>query len=308
MLTDAQSPTIKSSPAMPVLEINSPASGDGKSHLLLLLIAIAIIPVTHGGSQACVALFDLSGTFSASRLSTQLRACFNNSQVAEDDGVREELIASCLDHVHVFKPQSLASCIATLEHLPEHMLHSMHPSRGRRLALIALDSASAFYWQARAHEEDTAFQRDFGSSSPSAPTREQSGSYITLTAALKTASLRLNSAVVLTTSNIHPIAAPQIHQADNTVRALRPSLPLPLSTATTLKVLVQRQRVRKFPVSISVREALRESTFRQAAADEAKFVCAVNEWGLDPRTLERIGSRGLAFQFTIKEQGVEVVT
>nr|OQO18603.1 hypothetical protein B0A51_12994 [Rachicladosporium sp. CCFEE 5018] len=283
----------KSTASHPVLEINSPAPGDGMSELLLRLVARAVLPSSYGGSQACVAMFDLDGTFSASQLARQLYAGLKGVSDALDDTERNDIVASALNHVHVFRPQALASTIATLRELPAYLLHTVHASQNRRLAFIALTPASSFYWQARATEEDVTFARTTNSSPPPGA----AATYAQLTAALKTASLRLDSPVILTTSNMHPVPSQQSQQAYSLVRALRPSLPLPLSNLPTLKIIVQRQQVRKFPASLSVQEALREAADRFATVEDTRYAARVNEWGMDPRTLERLSDESLGWEF-----------
>ncbi|KAK6441226.1 hypothetical protein LTR95_002555 [Oleoguttula sp. CCFEE 5521] len=288
----------KSITPCPVLEINSPAPGDGQNQLLLHLIACAVLPSSQGGSQVCIALFDLDGTFCASLLARQLHANLENVSDPFDDSERHSIVASALDHVHVLRPQSLASTIATLHQLPTYFLRTPHVSQNRRLALIALTPASSFYWQARATEEDVSFARTTNSSPPP----EAAATYAQLTAALKTASLRLNSPVVLTTSNMHPIPIQETQQANSLIRSLRPSLPLPLSNLPILKIIVQRQKVRKFPASLSIQEVMREAADRLAAVEGTKFVVGLNEWGMDPRTLERLSNERLRWEFDVRSR------
>ncbi|OQO06073.1 hypothetical protein B0A48_08661 [Cryoendolithus antarcticus] len=293
VMQDTLRQATKSTAFHPMLEINSPAPGDGLSQLLLHLVACAVLPSSHGGSHACVALFDLDGTLSASQLARQLYAGLKGVSDALDDTERDDIVASALNHVHVFRPQSLASTIATLRELPADLLHTVYASQNRRLAFIALTPASSFYWQARATEEDITFARTTNSSPPP----EAAATYAQLTAALKTASLRLNSPVILTTLNMHPVPSQQSQQAYSLVRALRPSLPLPLSNLPTLKIIVQRQQVRKFPASLSVQEALREAADRLASVEDTRYAAQVNEWGMDLRTLERLSDESLGWEF-----------
>lgn len=160
--------------------------------MIYLLTSIAVLPTHLGGRQACVTIFDLDGSFSVPRLAQQIasRLAEQDPNLSESD--QHRAIASALDHVHVFRPQSLASTVAALTSLSSYFLHGSHPSHDRSLAFIAIDSASAFYWQARADEENVAFEQQTGSSSPS---RAHPASHAQLATALKTASLRLNAAV-----------------------------------------------------------------------------------------------------------------
>ena len=89
---------------------------------------------------------------------------------------------------------------------------------------------------------------------------------------------------------------------------MRFALPAPLSQLPLLRLIVQRKPVRKFPVGMSVQEALREAEARQRAVEEGRFECLVNEWGMDERTVERLSRSegGMGFGFRIRADGVEV--
>lgn len=274
--------------------------GGCKTHLLYTLIASNILPAQLHGRESCVVVFDLDSTFDVVRLVQQLRLHLRESAKDTDES---PAIETALQHIHIFRPQSLASLIATVQHLPAYLLHSSHPSLDRPLGLIALDSASAFYWQSRAAEEDHSFRNTTGSSSPTQAEPEPA-SYAQLATALMTAAKVFNAPVILTSWSLH--APPAQQHGQGPVRSLRPSLPAPLSALTSTRFIVQRIPVRRFPAHISVREALREAGDRQRAVDDGKFECVVNQWGLDPRTVERVKGAGEGFGFRITDAGLIV--
>jgi len=284
------------------IELTSPYPGGGKTHLLYDLIALNVLPKYLNGRQSCVAIFDSDGAFDVVRLVQQFRQRLP-LQLPENTDTGAA-IETALQHVHIFRPQSLASLTATIENLPAYLLHTSHPSSDRALSFIALDSASAFYWQARAAEEDYTYRNTTGSSSPSQAPLEEPASYAQVTTALKTAAKALNAPVVLTSWSLH--APPTQQHNHGPPRSLRPSLPAPLSALPTARFVVQRIPVRRLPAHISVREALREAGDRQRAVDEGKFERVVNQWGLDPRTLERVRAAGEGFGFRITVAGLAI--
>ncbi|PGH00340.1 hypothetical protein GX51_05838 [Blastomyces parvus] len=173
-------------PRHPVLEITSPASADGKTHLLYCITALAVLPCTYqnialGGRSSAIVYLDTDCRFDAVRLrevtrgivlesavekGISLPAAGNNYRGGGREGVDEEMdtmIHDALSHVHVFRPQSSASLLATIQSIESYLLGSMamtygkaehkHSSHSRPLHAILLDSASAFYWQDRREME-----------------------------------------------------------------------------------------------------------------------------------------------------------
>lgn len=310
----------------PILELTSVATGGGKTHLLYYLVAIAALPVCQGGKGACAIILDTDGTFCAPRLAQQIRTILirqndNGSRDSEDEQTLSEdhlmnVTLSSLTHVHIFRPQSLPSTIATLDTLPTYLFNkSLHHSIDRPVGFIALDSASAFYWQHRAEEEEAAFLTTTTTSATDPDRRPQHSkpdpekpTYTHLTTALKTAATTFSCPLLLTTQHHGP--APNIPSRAHIpgapdTRSLRPtSLPAPLAQLPTLRLILQRIPVRKFPPGIGIAEAQREARDRLAAVEEGKFEAVVNEWGIDERTLARLQREGAGFGFRVVEEGV----
>lgn len=294
---EAKAAATKTQPTAPVVELMSTTPGSGKTHLLYHLTAKAVLPTDIGGRQACVMIVDADGKFSVPRLAQQM-AKLSQSDASHDLPTQNELkdvITTALKHVHVFSPQSMESTVATVRSLPSYLFNAnRHHSFDRAVAFIALDSASAFYWQAKAEVENASLL-----SKQAAP----SSGYIPLAAALKNASRTFNTPVIFTCWHLGPIKkSPSAFGSD--LRAFRPLLPPPWQTLPTLRLVVQRTAVRKLPVEISVEEALRESEMRQKVVDEGTFECFVNEWGLDERAMQRFQAKGAGFEFRILEESV----
>lgn len=107
--------------------------------MLYDLIATNILPNHLNGRQSCVAVFDLDGTFDVVRLVQQMG--MHVRQASSDSIDTNATVETALQHIHIFRPQSLTSLIATLNNLPTYLLHTSHPSSDRALGFIALDSA-----------------------------------------------------------------------------------------------------------------------------------------------------------------------
>lgn len=302
----------KGSPSQPVVELTSTASGGGKTHILYCLTAIAVCPKSSGGKEACVIILDTDGTFSVDRLAQQIKKHLTPNRTTSSleehsDTDLDDAIFSCLKHVHLFRPQSLTSTILTLEDLTSHLFNPTdHHSYDRTVGFIALDSLSTFYWQQRSAEEEAALHAL--TEPPQSPAQQPPSSkpYQHLTTALRDATLTFSCPAIFTTWHLGPTSQ---NQGPEPHRSLRPALPLPTSQLPLLRLIVQRKPVRKFPVGMSIQEALREAEDRQRAVEEGRFECFVNEWGVEERTLQRLSQSGTGttgFGFRIGADGVDV--
>ncbi|TKA63522.1 hypothetical protein B0A55_10321 [Friedmanniomyces simplex] len=175
-------------PTQPIIELTSISPGSGKTHFLYLLTALAVLPSDVGGKDACVVFIDTDGTFSVPRLAQQLQLIIKNDITAKHEV--HDIVLSALKHIHIFRPQSFASTIATLDSLPGYLFaKTRHYSLDRPVSFIALNSASAFYWQAKAEAENASFLASTAPDEVSNTTRDQQPSaYAQLASALKAAS------------------------------------------------------------------------------------------------------------------------
>ncbi|KAK3641106.1 hypothetical protein LTR56_011552 [Elasticomyces elasticus] len=296
-LLSADDRTTKS--AQRIVELTSKYSGGGTTHLLYHLTALSVLPSNLGGKAACVVIIDTDGTFDVARLAQQLQLVLKDDTAPEQN--LEDIVLSSLKHVHIFRPQSLASTTATLEALPSYLLDkSRHYSIDRAVRFVAIDSASAFYWQTKAEEENASI---YASDPDLLPSRRPPSTYQQLTAALKASASALCCPLILTTHHLDPIST----NAHDSTQSLRPTLPAPLSNLPTLRLIVHRLPVRKFPAGISLEEAHREAPNRQSAVDAGKFACALNEWNVDERLLRRLHREGrMSFGFCVSNEGLTV--
>lgn len=271
-------------------------SGGGATHLLYYLTGLTILAHDDGGKQCCAIILDADGRFDVDRLALHLRNLIKHTHTAEETDTMDDTILQALRHVHIFRPQSLASLTATLEALPSYLFDPQrHFSFDRPVGFIAIDSASAFYWQDRAQTEDATFYaKTCGDSGP-----PPQGGYIALTSALKRACPTLQCPAIFMSWYLGPTGT-----APHAARSFRSSLPAPFSALSTLRLACQRIPIKKFPPLISVENAAREASDRLAAVEEGKFECFVNEWGVDERTLRRMHEAGSGFEFRVKEEGL----
>lgn len=279
-----------------MVEIMSLLPCGGKTHLLYQLVAMAVIPTNLNGRQAAVVVLDTDGHFEVKRLAQHIRQVVVTH--VKEDGVNDDdldkIKLDCLKHVHVFHPQSLKSTITTLNSLPSYLFDAKkHHSFDRPIGLIALDSASAFYWQARSDAEDSAFQVDLGNTAPS----NTSTQYAQLAAALKNATRILAAPAVFTSWDLN--SAKSSSEFGPNAHSIKPSLPPPWQTLATLRLVIRRAEVRKLPIEVTVEEALRETVSRQKVVEQGKFQCFVNEWRIDERRLQKMQSEGVILGLSI---------
>ncbi|KAI7101983.1 hypothetical protein KC340_g4936 [Hortaea werneckii] len=310
----SKSGVAKGSPSQPVVELTSTASGGGKTHILYCLTAIAVCPKSSGGNEACAIILDADGTFSVDRLAQQIRKRLTANRTTSNpeehsDTELDDATFSCLKHVHLFRPQSLTSTIRTLEALSSHLFNpTNHHSYDRAVGFIALDSLSTFYWQQRSAEEEAALHALTEPPQPPAHQPPSSKPYQHLTTALQDATRTFSCPAIFTTWHSGP--TPQLHSQGPGTQSLRPALPVPTAQLPLLlRLIVRRKPVRKFPIGMSIQEALREAEDRQRAVEEGRFECFVNEWGVEERTLQRLSQSGTGttgFGFRIGRDGVDV--
>ena len=156
-------PVVHISSEHPVVELSSFGSGAGKSQLLCYIVATAILPERYNevqlrGQNAAVVYIDTDGRFDANRLRTVARGIVQQRLDAAGTYLNaetvESLLHASLKHVHVIRPQSSLSLLATLQRLDAYLLDlKSHFSSSRRLHSVVVDSATAFIWQDRLRDD-----------------------------------------------------------------------------------------------------------------------------------------------------------
>ena len=87
-------------------------------------------------------MFDTDGTFDVHRLQTLLRTRLPHS-FPSDETTPGQIISVALHNVHIFRPKSSSQLAAGLANLSSYHMHNLSTSE---IALLAVDSASSFYW------------------------------------------------------------------------------------------------------------------------------------------------------------------
>jgi hypothetical protein len=253
----------------PVIEICSEESGTGKTHLLYLIITMAILPqyfadVLLDGKNSAVILLDTEGRFSIQRLAEIMQEYI----ITKESEIQNmpELITNSLQHVHIFRPQTMESTLATLSSVHSYINKQSHQSSQLPLHSIIIDSASTFYWQDRAEEDTAQLASLEQNSSATSPTRPNS--YSALVQSLRKLSQLFSCAIIATT---HAFSFNKSEPGSTILR----TLPSPWASFPTIRLLLTREAVRKFARGMSVEEALKEQTGRQMVVEKARFCASV---------------------------------
>lgn len=88
------------------------------------------------------------------------RQAILTSHSTQDGGIpvdeRHQFNHDCLQHLHVFRPQTHQSLVATIDNLQQYFLSNTtsHYSANRPLGAIFINDLSAFFWQIRQEAEE----------------------------------------------------------------------------------------------------------------------------------------------------------
>lgn len=131
-----------------------------------------------GGWGKTAIVFDTDGTFEISRLSILLRTKLTRLFSAEESGelsltssvepepIMDDIVAGCLRRLHIFRPSSTLQLAASLLNLQNYHTRNAQLQH-EEIALLAVDSLSAFYWNDRfTTEQLRAVSPEHDSSSP----------------------------------------------------------------------------------------------------------------------------------------------
>jgi DNA-repair protein XRCC2 len=121
------------------VEIQGP-SGSGKTHLLYYLVCSCILPPHFGGCNKVSVIFDTDGSFDVHRLRALLQSRLTQNFPSDSTG---QIISVALRNVHLFRPSSSTQLAAGLANLPAYHISNLPTAE---IALLAIDSISAFHW------------------------------------------------------------------------------------------------------------------------------------------------------------------
>lgn len=136
------------------IQLTSAHSAGGKTNLLYYLSSFSVRSRSSGGNEAAIVWLDTDGRFSSLRLAEVHSRMVQTHSPQTSKTDLDAQVKEGLSHIHVFRPQSSAQLLATLESLPDYLLSGgQHHFQQRPLGLVILDSATAFYWADRAGAE-----------------------------------------------------------------------------------------------------------------------------------------------------------
>ncbi|KAI9889217.1 MAG: hypothetical protein M1814_005666 [Vezdaea aestivalis] len=301
-----------------VIEVTGTGSSSGKTLLLYYIAAISILPqklndVSLGGKGAAVIVLDTDNRFDVRRFrdimwNHAVTKLMEGAQISQKEASSywewlEKVLDEAMRHLHIFRPQSSASLLATLDTIPDYLLNSSdHSSSTRSLATVLLDSVSAFYWQDKASDEP---------SSPPGPSRPTLSPYMqtytTLVSSLRGLQTRFGCTIVATNWGLIPLQSERGY--DKLPQSYRPHLPPVWTNFCTLRLIICRERPPKFPHLHSFEEAMRDKAMWPRTGKPAVFTVWVDQrWGTErwtdsqKRRLQRVKGGGYA-QFELRQGG-----
>lgn len=301
---------------LPVIEITDAAACSGKTQFLYLVISLSLLPAKHkdvpiNGKGNAVVLLDLSGRVSVLRLYDVMHNHVSSTCSAPSTALPEQeitsLISDSLTHLHIFRPQSSSSLLATLASLQSFLLSqpSTHFSANRPLGLLAINDLSAFLWQDRLEADEKTGLR-LSNHAEKANNTLFLQRYRSLISSLRHIQHVFSSCTIVATNwGLAPITSKAGHLP------LRPHLPSVWNHFCTVKIVVERDRVSKFGPGLSAEEAKREGVQRWQAVKKSGFSGWINWWGHEEwreETMEAL--RGLenegGFSFRVTGDGIIV--
>ena len=270
-----------------IIELTSPRPlPGGKTNLLYYITALAVLPTISGGQGTAVIWLDTDGRFSATRLRQVMLGVISTSSTEENNN-RERLVLEALTHVHVFRPQCSLQLIATLDSLPSYLLNATASSSiHRRLGLIVLDSATAFYWQDRFYAETARFEHSDELQARPSRTAE-------VITRLKRMQKGFDCAILFSTTTNSSISSPSAEYRRVPTAAVEenaaPHEPRsigPWTAFASFTLRLSRVKVPHFAEHMSLEECLRDRDRRQEAVAKGRFMVGVDHGGIENWTSE----------------------
>lgn len=267
-----------------VVEITSGTPGSGKTHLLYYLTATAVLPAYNGftppGPGGAAVVLDTDNRFSVPRLAQVMLSMLQRHAAQPDPPPAarsaEETVLSALRHIHIFQPQSLPSLVATVARLPSYLLSPGHHSAARSLDLLVLDSAAAFFWQDKHAEEAARFDSDGAADLTDVHAAAAEGHYARLVRGLREVQRRFECPVVATNWGLSPASG---QRGGGGYASFKPFLPPVWQGFCTVRLVVERDGVTRFPAGMGLEGAMRDMGLRQRAVEEGGFSGWVDRWG-----------------------------
>ncbi|KAI9673641.1 MAG: hypothetical protein M1817_002278 [Caeruleum heppii] len=307
----------------PLIEIIGSSCG-GKTHLLYYIATLAVLPARYhdinlNGKESAVVVIDADGRFDVRRLRQIIRHYVSSLLPADEeqdendglphpaqDGVNE-LLKTGLSHIHIFRPQSSASLLATLAQLSQYLFHSRaHHLHHRSLGAIMLDSTTAFFWQDKFAEEsrqrEEVDRQEEANPGGHLPSETSPSSFKETYNTLSTHLLALSSTfpdtpIVITTRILSPVSSSSVFPPSH--------LPSLFTSHLALRLHVHRDPVPKFGPGMSAEEAGRDQESRLGVVGRGRFSAWVVPVGGEGGMGTGTGRRRVGFWIREEGMGVE---
>ncbi|EGD95859.1 hypothetical protein TMEN_6949 [Trichophyton mentagrophytes] len=334
-----------------VLEIAGPRRGlgrsSGKSSLLYYIAAVGILPASFkgvriGGQNGAVVFLDSQNHFNAARLrdvalhyareklhgqkqKQRSAGLPPRKRLREDEAELRKMVTDCLQHVHVFKPSSSESVVATLRSLEEYLLDvTRHRSAPRKLHSIMLDSTSSFYFK----DKRQALIDSLPTELPKFPWTEPPPLYQIVHSAkhivwcLRQLQDRFACTVIYTVTgrrraDLH-VPKPsgfgypvELLYPRPKIMSFMPHLPHAWRSYSTMRLVVRRDAVRKFS-SRSIKDALRLGRQRRLVVAQGKFSAWIDPYGKEDwpswigPSIQKSKCKG-RFNYFVHKRGINLV-
>ncbi|MCJ1471436.1 hypothetical protein MMC13_000075 [Lambiella insularis] len=296
------------------IEFCATAPCSGKTQLLYHIASACLTPAAYGeatvgGKEAAVIWIDTDSRFDITRLHSVIRSQLSlhalQSKSLQQD--LDQVATAALQHLHVFRPQSSESLIATIRSIPDYLFApNRHYSSARTLQACIISNISAFLYQdkldADVYSPQTA---EAANAVPQPSSGRFTQRYRDIVSALRALQSKLSCTVVTGNIALSPL------QPSTFGSSVRPHLPAAWTAFCTLKVNVVRQRIPKFAPAMSAEEARLEAAERLIAVRESAFNGWVDSWGIEGwesglrEALEALDYKG-AFRFRVDQDGVRI--
>lgn len=297
-----------------MLELVGTSPCSGKKQLLYYLITQLLLPLEHGninlqGRGYAVVLLDVGNTFSLLRLKRVMMgyvySCVGNASRPLSIEDINALVRASFEHLHVFRPQSLLSLLATLSHLQSYLFDtSSHVSANRALGAIVVNDADAFLWQARLEDAEDEISMSNSAQKPGLLTNR----FRELVAQLRRLQSIFSCLVITTSSALSSLTYVRIDGLH--VPILQSHMPSAWKAFVTARFVVQRETVRKFQYGMSVEEAAREAQQRQEAVEKSAFSARLDwseseAWREDTRNAIKTMGVNTDVKFRVTSESVD---
>ncbi|KAL8727786.1 MAG: hypothetical protein Q9181_005586 [Wetmoreana brouardii] len=278
------------------------------------MVARLLLPPIHettslGERSSAVVLFDLGNTFSLLRLKDVMVKYIDSCNHERlEPSVPETLIAmvrDAMEHLHVFRPQSSLSLLASLSNLQSYLFNTgSHVSANRKLGAILLNDVDAFLWQDRLEDAEGQTIRS------QAPHQLGllAGRFRDLVAHLRRLQMVFSCLVITTCSALSTITSTRVDGLHAPI--LRSHLPSIWRNFAAVRLIVQRKTVRKFHHGVSAEEAAREAGQRREAVEKSTFSARLDwseseAWRESTKSAIKAMENGAYLAFKITQDGVD---